>query len=56
MIKPKSTTNFEQTLAGWMFAAIILSPHHRKIIAAYAVNSINIKCWWFILVKQISLT
>ena len=45
---PKSTTNFEQTLIGWPFAAHYLSPHCTRTIAVYVVNSIKIKCWCWI--------
>jgi len=45
---PKSTTNFQLILAGHEFTANFLSPHCTKIIYIYAVNSINIKSWWWI--------
>jgi hypothetical protein len=46
---PKSTTNFQLIFAGHVFAPNFLSPHCTKIISIYAVNSITMKSWWWIM-------
>ncbi|MDP3096946.1 MAG: hypothetical protein Q8M86_03275, partial [Syntrophales bacterium] len=45
---PKSTTNFQQTQESREFADNLHSPHFIKRVIVYAVNSIIIKCWWWI--------
>jgi hypothetical protein len=45
---PESTTNFQQTQERREFADNLHSSHCIKRMIVYAVNSIIIKCWWWI--------
>ena len=49
VLRPKSTTNFQQIEERQSFADNLHSPQCTKIIIIYAVNSIIIKCWRWIM-------